>query len=184
MGPNTQFKTWLIGFKLSILPFSIIAALLAIAIFQHLQLGKREISAFLYTVLFCMILIVNKLLPSPNSIVVTCNKKALTIHKTGKGLVLFDNGGLGEKINPTSWVQYTFLNILTKNFGSIHIKTIYTHQSKLPTLDALSTLCQEIPIRKIIFLQKQPIDKQTYKSHNYIKKILNENTIIQTKRHS
>ena len=45
--------------KSSVLPFSIIAACIAFIILQHATWGKKETSAFLYTALFCSVLLVN-----------------------------------------------------------------------------------------------------------------------------
>lgn len=170
-------KHWMIGFKISVLPFSILAAILALIILQHTRWGKKNSSALLYTLLFCFILLTNTLLSSPTKTTITCNKKTVAVfYKNGK-LIIVDNGGLGEKINPTSWISYTFLNTLTKTFGTVYVDTVYVSQSKLPTLDALHTLCQEIPVSKIVFLKPQKID---WRSKKYIKKIIHEKSIIKT----
>lgn len=156
-------KYWLIGFKLSVLPFSIVAAILAILILQHPQWGKKETGAFLYTLLFCLLLFINKITSSPAQVTITCNKKTISIYNNNGKLTLIDNGGLGEKINPTSWVSYTLLNELTKIFGTVSIETIHTSQSKLPTLNALNTLCQEVPVEEIIFTQPHIINTKSKK---------------------
>lgn len=162
-------KSWMIGFKLYTLPFSILAALLAIIILQHTKWGKKDISGTLYIVLFCSVLFINKIISSPAQTIIACNKKTVTIHQSNNTLTLIDNGALGEKINPTSWISYTFLNQLTKTFGTITIKQISVNTSKLPTLDALSTLCQEVPVDTIIFTKPQQI---SIKLERYIKKIM------------
>lgn len=174
-------KSWMIGFKISTLPFSILAAILAIAILQHTRWGKKNISALLYTVLFCLVLLTNRLISTPAEMTVTCNKKTVSVYNKNNKLTFIDNGGLGEKINPTSWISYTLLNTLTKQFGTIYVDTVYVNQSKLPTLDALHTLCQEIPVETIVFLKPQKID---WRSKKYIKKIINEKSIIKTMYHS
>lgn len=170
-------KSWMIGFKISVLPFSILAAILAIIILQHTQWGKKNISAFLYTALFCFVILTNKLLSSPAEATVTCNKKTVSVYNRNGKLTFVDNGALGEKINPTSWISYTLLNALTKQFGTVWVDTVYVSQSKLPTLDALHTLCQETPVDTIVFLNPQKID---WRSKKYIEKIINEKSIIKT----
>jgi len=174
-------KSWLIGFKLSVLPFSILAAILAIIILQHTQWGKKTSGAILYTFLFCSVLLANKLISTPAQATITCNRKTVSVYKHGNKLTFIDNGALGEKIKPTSWIQYTFLNELTKLFGTVSIETIYISHSKLPTLDAVHVLCQETEVKTVIFLKPQKID---YRSEKFIKKIINEKSIIKTMYHN
>ncbi len=90
---------------------------------------------------------------------------------------MVDNGGLGEKINPSSWISYTLMNTLTKQFGTVVLESVHVNQSKLPTLDALHTLCQETIVDTIVFLKPQKIDSRSQK---YIKAIINEKSIIKT----
>ena len=170
-------KTWMIGFKLSVLPFAIIAAILAIIILQHTHWGQRTPSALLYTLLFWIILSTNKILSIPSEVSVTCNKRTVSVHNKDDKLIMIDNGGLGEKINPSSWISYTLMNTLTQQFGTVILDTIYVNQSKLPTLDGLHTLCEETRVNTIVFLKPQKIN---LKSKKYVKKIINENTIIKT----
>jgi hypothetical protein len=162
-------KSWMIGFKISTLPLSILIALLAIMILQHTRLGKKDMSGLLYVLLFFSLLLANKLMSSPSQATITCNKKTVTIYRTHNKLTLIDNGALGEKINPTSWIAYTLLNKLTKTFGTFSIKNVFIKRCKLPTLDALATLCDETIVDGITFTYPQEISR---KSERHIKKIM------------
>lgn len=170
-------KTWMVGFKISLLPLSIFAAILAVIILQHTKWGKKEISALLYIGLFFCILLTNEVLNIPEKVTVACNKKTVTVYNKNGALHMIDNGGLGEKINPTSWISYTLMNKLTKLFGTVRFKTVSLTQSKLSTLEALHTLCQETSVESVTFLKPQKIN---HKFQKYIKNIINETVSIKT----
>jgi hypothetical protein len=170
-------KSWMISFPLSTLTLLFLAALLAFVILQHQQWGKREPSGLFFCIIFITVLGVNKLVGAPDSALITCRKKTVTVTCSNGKLTLQDHGGLGEKVNPTSWIQYTFLSKLTKTFGTTAIKTVFVNRCKLPTLDALSTLCQETTVDEIIFTQPQQISKR---SQQHVNKIMKQCKSIKT----
>lgn len=171
-------KWWIIGFTYLMLPISFITALIALIILQHPEWGKKDTSAFLYTFLFCLLLIINKMLHGPKQAIVTCNKETVVVENNNGSLILTDKGGLGEKLNPASWIQYTFMSELTKQFGTTTIKNIVINPNKISTLDAAHTLCQETIVEHITFTH--PIEKHTKKTKKLIENTVHEGTHITT----
>ena len=178
---NYGSKTWLIGFPTHTLFIVGLITCIACLTLQHSRWGRAQHSTYVFCVLFIIALCSIKLIRRDTHTTITCRKKTVTaLYQAGK-LHLQDKGGLGEKVNPTSWIQYTFLPKLIKKFGTLTIKTVSLYKISLPTLDAIATLCRESTVNDIIFTQPQQVSK---KSEKYVKNIMEYCKSIKTLRHT
>ncbi len=174
---NCSTKTWLIGFTTNSCLLFFGAAAASLVILQHRRWGTAERSSITLSILFVATLAISKLMYVPAHATIMCNKKSIELFTCNGALNLKDNGGLGEKINPASWVQYTLLAEITKLFGTTHLQTVETSKHSLPTLHALKTLCKEATVKEIIFKELPTGGK---KEHEPLQAIVNQGTIIKT----
>lgn len=174
---NCSSKAWLISFTTSSCILFFGAAAVSLIILQHQRWGTIERSSVSLSILFIATLSISKQFSTPTHATITCKKKSVELLNQNGSLTLKDNGGLGEKINPASWVQYTLLTQMTKLFGTTHLQTVETSKHSLPTLHALSTLCKEAIVKEVIFKELPPLNKKEYE---YIQKIVDQKTTIKT----
>ncbi len=142
-------KFWLIGFSIKLLPFLLIIAMCAFFALQYQKLQKPlyyiGVSIFLISIIAISMSKSEKTL----YIEVICNKKKLSIINNNGRLHLIDQGALGEKNNPNSWIVYTLIPEIVKNFGSIVIDELIYFDESRSTEKAINALSQEIVVKKI-----------------------------------
>ncbi len=78
-----------------------------------------------------------------------CNKGAINFIVTDKECVMIDPGYLGQRISTSSWIQYTLIPTIIKDFGRTTIDhCVILHPSGL-VFQALERLCTKIQIKNI-----------------------------------
>ena len=85
----------------------------------------------------------------PKHIDIVCSKQRLSLINHNGKLHLIDQGALGERRNPTSWISYTLLPEITKQFGFTQIDHLIYYDNKKTTQKAIDALCGEIIVKKI-----------------------------------
>lgn len=144
-------QRWLIGFAK---PSAVILALVVIASIAIMLIKKTATikkSILCFILLFACLSFYMRLTQSQKTEIKTiaCNKGELTIIAGAHGCIVIDPGYLGQRIAAPSWIQYTFIPYIIKEFGSTTINhLIVLHPSGL-VFQALERLCTKINIKNI-----------------------------------
>ncbi len=142
-------KTWLISLPETLIPFLCIIALCAFLALQHKKLSSPLYYIGFSTLLIFAIALINKQTKKMKHTDVICNKKRLSLINNNGKLHLIDQGALGERHNPSSWISYSLLPEISKKFGFTHIDELTYSDNKKTTQKAIDALCKEIIVKKI-----------------------------------
>ena len=137
-------NSWLIGFAQP--PFWVFIIFIGIAFFvlQHRKLNSPTISSACFLLLLLIFTACLKFIhPTPLTVTqIPCNKGALTYITHKKTTVLLDPGFLGQRISAPTWVEYTLMSFLIKNYGHTTIDYLIVLQPGIVTFEAIKTLIQ------------------------------------------
>lgn len=134
-------KQWLVGLPSSLVPFLSIIALGAFIALQHKQLSRPLYFIGLSGLCMIFIALTTMQTKKPKHIDIVCSKQRLSLINHNGKLHLIDQGALGERRNPTSWISYTLLPEITKQFGFTQIDHLIYYDNKKTTQKAIDALC-------------------------------------------
>jgi hypothetical protein len=102
-----------------------------------------------------------------------CNKGHITIVRNRNKLVLIDPGVIGQRISAPSWVEFTLIPSLIKEYGATSIDTIILLQPGDCLFQAITTLATKIKIECVYLVWWQgPLTKHGWSSFFNMKRTL------------
>ena len=148
---NKGSNNWLYAIDMWGLFFCIIASLTACIVLHHKQFGREKNS---WKILIPLLLLpflyqqIRAFLPYHGTL--TCIKKTALITCCQGKVSIIDYGAFGEKKSAGIWIQYAFLSEIIKRCGSLKFDLVTCPYPTVRTLEALETLCQHAPVKKIL----------------------------------
>jgi hypothetical protein len=148
---NTGNTSWLIGFAKPSLLILIIIPMATIALILHKKINSpfKMICglSLLLSISYGWLTLLQKTPAAQQQL--PCNKGALTILFHQKQLVIIDPGFLGQRISTPSWVEYTLIPHIYSSTGAQAIEHLIVMQPGKVVFDALTTLINTIPVKKL-----------------------------------
>ncbi len=143
-------SSWLVSFAVPSTIMLIVLPLIAIAIVHAPVLDTviKKCSALLCVLAIAMCSL--KLgAPITGLGKLECNKGAITIIRNQKQTVVIDPGVLGRRASATSWVEYTLIPELNKQYGTATIDHLVLTKPGTLLFRAITTLLQKTTVKTI-----------------------------------
>lgn len=154
---------WLYGIDQWGLITGCLCTLIACILLHHKQWGREKNSWKVLSFLLLTPFLYQKVRSFfPQKSHIFCIKKTALI-TSDKGIVsVIDYGALGEKKSAGTWIQYTFLAEILKQYGSVRFGTITCPYANTQTINALIALCKHAQVQSIV-ISHPPRRSQEYK---------------------
>ncbi len=134
-------------------PFLISALIIASALFilhcKQINTPFKSILAYSGALIISGLLLTLSAHWSMSVQMVSCNAGEVTIIYHHKQLIVIDPGVIGQRINATSWCEYTLMPHLAKEYGTTTIDALIVLQPNGIVFEALGMLLEKIRIKKI-----------------------------------
>ncbi|MCX5925564.1 MAG: hypothetical protein NT124_04710 [Candidatus Dependentiae bacterium] len=146
-----DYKHLLIGFSCPTTITLIMIPVTACVIMQYRLTHPKKYAALLLSILLCVSCISLKIRDcyQPSCIKIPRSKGEIMLLNVDKKLTLIDPGYIGSTISAATWVTYTLIPEITKHTGTLTIDHLIVLQLNSATLEALTTLCTKINVKKL-----------------------------------
>lgn len=172
-------SSWLISFAKPSFWVLITLPLLALLILYYKKIRSTLLSCIiLLIVLLTMGLYLKYQSPVPaNTILeIPCNGGVITLVKHNTILTLIDTGILGRSISTPSWIEFTLLPTLNKQFGTTTINNIIILQPSIMTFECIEKICQLCSVNNFYMpLWSGEADKKLLRNYGFMRRALEHN---------
>lgn len=147
----------LIGFKKPHVILVLITIVSTLAILHYKKNNSIRAGIASYSMLLLCIVIYLKFDATPASQLeeIDCNQKKVTIIYTEKKITVIDPGVIGRRISARSWLEYTLMPHLVKQYGITTIHNFIILQPNKTIFDALHSLLEKITIENVYIISWQ-----------------------------
>lgn len=142
---------WLIGIPLGAIGFILLIFIMLVLV---LHSKKRNALSVIF-MSFCSVILVVLLYDHyavKNITMVKsleCNGSSVILIRHNKKTIVIDNGALGRKSSSRSWLEYSLLPLLIKNFGTTSIDIFIMLKPSIIAFQALTFLALNVDIKTI-----------------------------------
>lgn len=142
---------WLVALPAPPWYILIAMGLSALAVCHLRSIRSALKGAAVLSILFGLIFISIRLLYIPKNSLehVAFQNKQVPILNVGGSIIVIDPGIIGSRICAKSWCEYTLTKALAQKMGASTIDHFIVMQPNILIFDALTMLCQKIPIRTV-----------------------------------
>ncbi len=176
---NKGSTQWLYAIDTWGLFFCVGVSLMACIVLHHKQWGREKNSWKVLIPLLLLPFFYQQMRAFfPYQGIVTCIKKKVAITCSQGKISIIDYGALGEKKSAGTWVQYTFLSEIIKRCGSVRFDTITCSYPTVRTLEALATLCNHAPVKRILIAYPGRRSKQYKEQYKQLEATTKKEGII------
>lgn len=172
-------KKWLIGFAQPSFLVLLLIPLLALACIHNKYFNTRIKSIGALVLLFATTCCYLEYSGTTTDIAhIMCNKGHVTFIKHNNNTVLIDPGVIGQRLSAPSWIEFTLLPEIIKQYGCTHFDYVITLQPSKLTFDALTTLCQKSIVKNLYIPYWQgTTTKSMWRSFFQLKEIVEKNNV-------
>lgn len=148
---------WLVGVPCEMVWLSIFLCFL---LFVSLYSRTRSMVIFMIILIIVVgtglgMYVYNKKVNTSVIMEIECNQRVLHLMRDNNKTVLIDTGALGRRASSVSWVEYTLIPLLVKNFGSSSVDTLIILKPGILMFQAVTALLACTPIKTIYLVSWQ-----------------------------
>lgn len=171
--------SWLITFTKPSFIFFTCALGATFFILHYKKIKNMAQATWCFLLLFCAITgYLTWQRPTTAHLKIPCNRGEVSIFKHHSQTVLVDPGYFGQSSSTPSWLEYTLMPTLHKEFGSSKIDHLLALQPSIFTFEALQALCRLVEVKNLYLVSWDGTgSKKLYREYGALKKILHDKKV-------
>jgi hypothetical protein len=172
---NYGAPSWLISFATPPKYVFFILIIVAFAVLQSRSLSSPARSSICFALLLIITFGYLKYQKPTESTIkhVACNNGQLPIVRSNKQTVIIDPGLLGRRFSTVSWIEYTLIPALNKQFGTAIIDHLIIMQPNKLVFEAIEKLCQCTMVKNVhLIAWHGQTDKWLMRKYSSLRRVL------------